>query len=102
MMNEKYMKDVDKLIQTSPSTWAWIRRRASYHHELMFDRELEGSSDVSGHVYNLWQQYQLADWDDNGMQQNLANMGFWINGEICELMDIPNTKATREFHNENN
>ena len=100
MMNEKYKQDVAKLIEWHPGTWAWIRRRASRHYELQNGCELEGSSDVSGHVYRLWEEYQLADWDDDGMPQTLANMGFWINGEINVMLDIPDTKVTREFHSQ--
>ena len=106
MMNEKYKQDVAKLIETSPKTWAWIRARASFLYTVQnnYDPstgegdELEGSSDVSGYVYNLWQEYQQAEWDVE-MPQSLANMGFWINGLINEAMDIPNTRATREYHN---
>ena len=95
-MNEKYQQEVAELIDNSCQTWAWIRRRASEHYNLAYGRELEGSSDVSGHVYRLWEEYQLA--DNYNLPQTLANMGWWINGEICELMDIPNTKVTREYH----
>ena len=105
MMNEKYQQDVAKLIKWHPGTWAWIRRRASHLYTVRnnYDPstgegdELEGSSDVSGYVYSLWQEYQLAEWDVE-MPQSLANMGFWINGLINEAMDIPNTKVTREWH----
>jgi hypothetical protein len=98
-MNKKYEQDVAELIEWQPGTWAWIRRRASHHYSRTFGHELEGSSDVSGHVYRLWEEYQLADWEDRGMKKNLANMGFWINGQINVMLDIPDTKATREYHN---
>ena len=75
--------------------WGWLRRRASKHYEVHHnDEQLEGSSDVSNYLYELWIQ-----WKRNRPGTINDGFGFWINGEIALAMDIPDTKATREYHN---
>jgi hypothetical protein len=106
MKEELYKSLVDGLIYDKDGsidpkghdTWCWLRKRAGKHyeesywaHEAAMDGEDFGSSDLSCYLYNLWIQYGQDSLDDN--------FGWWINGEICDLMDIPNTKATREYHN---
>ena len=101
MMNERaqYEQKVDQLLNADHGhgfkIWSWLRRRARKHYEVFNDdRELEGSSDVSNYLYELWIQWR-------GKRPGTINdgFGFWINGEIALQMDIPNVKATREFHN---
>jgi len=105
MMNEKQMKtreefqkQVGDLLEKDygHDTWCWIRRRAGKHYEESYwdceERGEEfGSSDLSNYIFELWKQYPA--------KEPFGQLGFWINGEICDLMDIPNTKATREHHN---
>jgi len=89
---ELYENLVDEYIENRPgSNWAWIRRRANelYNRRNNGD-ELEGSSDVSGYLYDLW--------IERGEDTLNDNFGFWINGQICEELDLPNCKATREYH----
>ena len=77
------------------SIWSWLRRRARKHYEVFNnDEELEGSSDVSNYLFELWIQ-----WKRKSSGTINDGFGFWINGEIALQMDIPNVKATREFHN---
>lgn len=79
--------------------WMWIRKRAGKHYEESYwdceERGEEfGSSDLSSYVFELWKEWKR---DRPGTIND--GFGFWINGEIALLMDIPNTKATREYHN---
>jgi hypothetical protein len=101
MMNERdqFAQKVDQLLTADHghgwSIWGWLRRRANKHYEVFHnDDQLEGSSDVSNYVFELWRQWR-------GKRPGTINdgFGFWINGEIALQMDIPNVKATREFHN---
>ena len=93
-MNEKYTQLVNELLDspTGLDRWCWMRRRARKHYEETWDGELEGSSDVSCYLYDLWIQYGKDSLDDN--------FGWWINGEICDLMDIPRCKSTEQYHNQ--
>ena len=94
MKREVYISLVDELLDKPDGLdrWCWMRRRARKHYEEMHGGELEGSSDVSGYLYNLWVSYGKDSLDDN--------FGWWINGEICDLMDIPRTYATEQYHNQ--
>jgi len=101
MMNERneFSKKVDQLLNADHgyghSIWCWLRRRANKHYEVHNnDEQLEGSSDVSNHLFELWLQ-----WKRNSSGTINDGFGFWINSEIALAMDIPNTKATREYHN---
>ena len=93
-----FTQKVDQLLSADHgyghSIWCWLRRRARAHHEIVHGSELEGSSDVSNHLFTLWNQWR-------GKRPGTINdgLGFYINAEICLHMDIPNTKATREYHN---
>ena len=104
-MNEKEQFDqkVTQLLEADHghghSVWCWIRKRAGKHYEESYwdceDRGEEfGSSDLSSYVFELWKEWKR---DSSGTIND--GFGFWINGEIALLMDIPNTKATREYHN---
>ena len=92
MKQELYNSLVDELLNKDhgPTRWAWMRRRARHLHTRRFGTELEGSSDLSGYMYNLWCYRGEDSLDDY--------FGFWINGEICDEMDIPRTRATERFH----
>jgi len=101
MMNEREMfaQKVSQLLTADHghgfSIWSWLRRRARKHYEVFNDdAELEGSSDVSNYLFELWIQWKR---DRPGTIND--GFGFWINGEIALAMDIPNVKATREYHN---
>ena len=101
MMNERnqFQQKVTQLLEADHGhgheLWCWLRRRASKHYEIFNnDQELEGSSDVSNYLFELWNEWRK---DRPGTIND--GLGFWINSEICLEMDIPNTKATREFHN---
>ena len=100
MMNERneFSKKVDQLLNADHGhghdIWCWLRRRARAHSEICHGHELEGSSDVSNHLFELWNE-----WRRNRPGTINDGFGFWINGEITLAMDIPNTKATREYHN---
>ena len=77
--------------------WCWMRRRAGKHYEESYWSSEDsggdfGSSDLSNYIYNLWQQYDGSTLDDN--------FGWWINGEICDLIGIPRTKVTERFHDQ--
>ena len=93
MEHERYIKLVDALLDTDTGLdrWAWMRRRARRHYEVSTGGELEGSSDVSGYLFDLWR--------SRGEDSLNDNFGWWINGEICDLMDIPRTRATEQYHN---
>ena len=103
MMNERaqYEQKVDQLLNADHGhglkIWSWLRRRARKHYEVHHNDAswLEGSSDVSTYLYELWRQWR-------GKRPGTINdgFGFWINGEIAIAMDIPDTKATREWHNQ--
>ena len=95
---EQFTQKVDQLLNADHGyghgIWCWLRRRARKHSEVCRGYELEGSSDVSNYLYELWRQWR-------GKRPGTINdgFGFWMNSEICLAMDIPNTKATREYHN---
>jgi hypothetical protein len=101
MINERdrFAQKVEQLIEADHghghSIWCWLRRRARKHYEIFHsDEELEGSSDVSNYLFELWVQ-----WKRKSSGTINDGFGFWINSQICLEMDIPNVKATREFHN---
>ena len=100
MMNERqqFAQKVDQLLNADHDqghgVWSWLRRRARKHSEVCRGYELEGSSDVSNYLFELWVQ-----WKRKSSGTINDGFGFWMNSEICLAMDIPNTKATREFHN---
>ena len=95
---EQFASKVDQLLNADHgyghSIWSWLRRRARKHYEVFNDGELEGSSDVSNYLFELWRQWR-------GKRPGTINdgLGFWINSQIILEMDIPDTKATREYHN---
>ena len=93
MMNEKYKQLIDELLDTPEGldVYCWLRRRTDAHYEHTFDGVLEGSSDVSCYMYELWLQYG----EDNFGEK----FGFWINGEIVDMLGLPRCKATEEYHN---
>ena len=98
MMNEKdqFQQKVTQLLEADHghghSIWSWLRRRASKHYEVHNnDEQLEGSSDVSNYLFELWKE-----WKRDGYGTINDGFGFWINGEIALAMDIPNVKAVRE------
>ena len=101
MMNEREMfaQKVDQLLNADhghgQSIWGWLRRRARKHYEVFNnDEELEGSSDVSNYLFELWVQ-----WKRKSSGTINDGLGFWINSQIILEMDLPDTKVTREFHN---
>ena len=55
---------------------------------------VKSSAALTSYVFELWKEWKR---DRPGTIND--GFGFWINGEIALLMDIPNTKATREYHN---
>ncbi len=99
MMNEREMftQKVDQLLKADhghgPGIWCWLRRRACKHYEVFHNGELEGSSDVSNYLFELWRQ-----WRSKRPGTIDDGFGFWINSQILLEMGIPDTKATREWH----
>ena len=94
MMNEKYKQLIDELLDTPEGldVYCWIRRRVNAHYEQLWDgQELEGSSDVSCYMYDLWNQRGVDKFDES--------FGFWINGEIVDMLGLPRCKATEDYHN---
>ena len=93
MKQELYQSLVSELLDTDNGLdlFCWFRRRANAHHEQLWSSELEGSSDVSGYMYQLWTQYGEDSLDEK--------FGFWINGEIVDILGLPRCKATEQYHN---
>ena len=85
-------------MRNGDDVYCWLRRRASAHYEYHNEgQELEGSSDVTNYMFELWKQ-----WIESGRgPRRILNdgFGFWINGEICEIIGVPNVQSTREYHN---
>ena len=92
MMNERYIQLIDELLDTPEGLdfYCWIRSRVNAHYEHNFDGELEGSSDVSCYMYELWNQRGVDKFDEG--------FGFWINGEICDIIGVPRVSATVQYH----
>ena len=84
---------VDELLdkENGHDIYCWFRRRTDAHHEQCIGGVLEGSSDVSCHMYELWLQYGEDSLDER--------FGFWINGEIVDHLGLPRCKATEQYHN---
>ena len=93
MKQELYTSLVNELLDkpTGLDIFCWIRRRTNAHHEQLWGSELEGSSDTSGYMFQLWTQY--------GEDKLGEEFGFWINGEIVDMLDLPRCKATEQYHN---
>ena len=89
---ELYESLVSELLDTPDGldTYCWFRRRTNAHYEHNFEDELEGSSDVSCYMYELWLQYGQDSLDEN--------FGWWINGEICDIIGVPRTRVTEQYH----
>ena len=106
MMNEnkevtwnEFATAIERLfkLEHGHTVYCWLRRRAAAHYEYAWHAELEGSSDVSCYMFELWKQ-----WIESGRgPRRILNdgFGFWINGEICEIIGVPNVQSTREYHN---
>ena len=89
---ELYESLVNELLDTPDGLdiYCWLRRRTDAHYEHTFDGVLEGSSDVSCYMYELWLQY--------GEDSLGENFGWWINGEICDIIGVPRVTATEQYH----
>lgn len=107
MMNKKreatwneYKCAIEKLIKldNGPTVYRWLRRRASAHYEHFNDgNELEGSSDVTCYMFELWKMWIYT---GRGCRRVLNDgFGFWINAEIVIELGLPNHPAVREYHN---
>tara|TARA_A100001201_G_C4083301_1_gene199676 strand:+ start:35 stop:409 length:375 start_codon:yes stop_codon:yes gene_type:complete len=107
MMNKKeevtwneFATAIERLskLEHGHTVYCWLRRRASAHYEHFNDgNELEGSSDVTCYMFELWKSWIYS---GRGVRRILNDgFGFWINGEIVEELGLPNVKATREYHN---
>ena len=92
MMNEKYRQLIDELLDTPEGldVYCWIRRRVNAHYEHNFNGELEGSSDVSCYMSERWLQRGVDKFDEG--------FGFWINGEICDIIGVPRVSANEQYH----
>ena len=79
---ETYQAQINKLLQAEygHSVYCYLRRCASAHSSELREIELEGSSDVSGYMYELWKQYVMSGRCPNGRIND--GFGFWINSEI--------------------
>ena len=98
-MEKAYKIAVHKLIDSDPEIWPWMRRRASKHYELMNDgRELEGSSDVSCYIYDLWKRWKAGGGGKHDTWAISIGFGYWINGEILDMMGIPRTIGAESYH----
>ena len=89
---ELYESLVNELLDTPEGLdiYCWLRRRTDAHYEHAWDGVLEGSSDVSCYMYELW----LLRGEDSLDE----NFGWWINGEICDLIGVPRVAATEQYH----
>ena len=98
--SEDFQGAIDKLLKLEHgmTVYSWLRRRTCAHHELVHGSELEGSSDVSCHMFELFKQQCHSGRNPRRILND--GFGFWINGEICDLMDIPRTTATEQYHNQ--
>jgi len=101
--NEVTWKDFQNAIEKltkldyGHEVYCWLRRRTSAHAEIVQGRELEGSSDVTCYMFELWKQTVTTGRNPRRIMND--GFGFWINAEIIEHMGLPNTKAVREYHN---
>ena len=89
---------IDKLIalEHGNTVYCWLRRRAAAHYEHTHEGYEElGSSDVTCHLFELWKQYVHS--GRNPRQVMNDGFGFWINGEIADIIGVPNVKAVREY-----
>ena len=89
-LREDWKKAYDRLmaLEYGDTVYCWLRRRAAAHYEHTFDGELEGSSDVSGYLNDLWIQYCQSGRNPRRVLDD--GFGFWINGEICDIIGVPN------------
>ena len=91
---------IDKLsaLEQGNTVYCWLRRRAVAHYEYTHEGYEElGSSDVTCHLFELWKQYVYS--GRNPRQVMNDGFGFWINGEIAEIVGVPNVNAVRDYHN---
>ena len=76
--------------------YCWIRRRTNAHYEQCIGGYLEGSSDVTCHMFELFRSYA---WSGDVVNMEIdEKFGFWINGEIVDHLGLPRTRATEEYH----
>ena len=96
---ETFQRAVDRLLKLDHGldVYCWLRRRARAHSENVYERELEGSSDVTCHMFELFRQQCHSGRNPRRVLND--GFGFWINGEIIDHLGLPNVKATREYHN---
>ena len=90
---ERYRALLDELLDTPDGLdiICWLRRRTNAHYEHSNDgRELEGSSDVSCYMYDLWRR--------RGEDNIGEEFGFWINGEVCDIIGVPRVRVTEQYH----
>ena len=100
--NEVTWKDfqdaIDKLckLEHGHEVYCWLRRRTSAHYEHTHEGYEElGSSDVTCHMFELFKQQCHSGRNPRRVLND--GFGFWINGEICDIIGVPNAKAVREY-----
>ena len=93
MMNERdtlrddWKKAYDRLMacEHGDTVYVWLRRRAEAHYYNTYGEELEGSSDVSCYLYDLWVQYCNSGRNPRRVLND--GFGFWINAEVKYLIE---------------
>ena len=100
--NEVTWKDfqdaIDKLckLEHGHEVYCWLRRRTSAHYEHTHEGYEElGSSDVTCHMFELFKQQCHSGRNPRRVLND--GLGCWINGEICDIIGVPNAKAVREY-----
>jgi len=84
-------------LEHGEKVYCWLRRRTEEHYRQTWGGELEGSSDVTCYMFELFKQQCHSGRNPRRILND--GFGFWMNGEICDIIGVPNCKATREYHN---
>ena len=103
MDNEVTWKDfrnaIEKLtkLEHGHEVYCWLRRRTSAHFEHTHGEYEElGSSDVTCHMFELFKQQCHSGRNPRRILND--GFGFWINGEICDIIGVPRVSATVQWH----
>jgi hypothetical protein len=100
---EEFQRQIDELLATDTGLdkWCWLRRRTSkfMEHDTPYLEEI-GSSDVTCKLYQLWRDWRNYCFTGPAMPTKIDDrLGWYINGEIIDLLGLPRTRALEEYHN---